>query len=172
MNPKQFFERLKAEEIPGIKEFQDGPADAAVLVEPEHLPEILEFLKEDSQCLLDQLSLLSGTEYEDRFETVYHLLSIGLKHDLVIKAHLNKEDPRVPSVANVHPTADWHERETYDLVGIHFDGHPDLRRIYLPEDWEGHPLRRDYEMPTEFNGLPLTDVNAAKTKSEKENGNS
>ena len=172
MNAKDFHERLKAKGIEGIIELvegagDEGSGDDSIRVEPERLPEILEFLKSDSQCLLDQLSLVSGTHYEDRFECVYHLLSIGLKHDLVIKAHLDKDDPRAPSVAAVHPTADWHERETYDLVGIHFDNHPDLRRIYLPEGWEGHPLRRDYVDPTEFEGIPLTDVKRAEAEAKK-----
>ena len=113
--------------------------------------------KDDPDCRLDQLSLVSGVEYEDRFECVYHLLSTVLMHDLVIKAHLDKDAPCVPTVSDVHPTANWHERETWDLVGIRFEGHPDPRRIYLPADWEGHPLQRDYVFPNEFNGMPLTD---------------
>ena len=157
MKPKEFFEKLDAEGMKGVIEYIDGPVDPSIRVEPADLPRILAFLKDDPDCRLDQLSLVSGVEYEDRFECVYHLLSTVLMHDLVIKAHLDKEAPCVPTVSDVHPTANWHERETWDLVGIRFEGHPDLRRIYLPADWEGHPLRRDYVFPSEFNGLPLTD---------------
>jgi NADH-quinone oxidoreductase subunit C len=167
MIPQQFFEKLQADEIPGVEEFMEGTADHAIRVDPDQLPDILAYLKDDPDCLLDQLSLLSGTQYEDRFECVYHLLSIKHKHDLVIKVHLDQEDPHVPTVSDVHPTADWHERETYDLVGIQFDGHPDPRRIYLPEGWEGHPLRRDYEFPTEYDGFPLLDVNYAQKEAEE-----
>jgi len=162
MKAAEFFEKLTQEGGPGAVEIIDGPADAAIRVEPDRLLDVMTFLKEDPACRLDQLSLLSGVDYEDRFECVYHLLSIQLKHDLVIKVHLDKDAPRVASVAEVHPTANWHERETYDLVGIHFEGHPDLRRIYLPEDWVGHPLRKDYAFPDEFNGLPLHDLKGPK----------
>jgi NADH-quinone oxidoreductase subunit C len=158
MNPKEIFDRLKAEEVPGVEEFLDGPCDSSIRVDPKHLPEVLAFLKDDPECLINQLSLISGVDYEDRFECVYHLISIPLKHDVVVKVHLSKEDPSVPTASFVHPTANWHERETFDLVGIRFEGHPDPRRIYLPEDWEGHPLRKDYVFPKEYNGIPLTDL--------------
>ena len=158
MKPKEMFERLKERNVAGVLEFKDGPVDPAIVVEPEHLPGVLEALRDDPECRLDQLSLLSGVHYNDRFECVYHLLSIALKHDLVLKVMLDEKDPRVPTASFVHPTANWHERETYDLVGIRFDGHPNLRRIYLPEGWEGHPLQRDYVNPKEFNGIPLQDL--------------
>ncbi len=162
MQPAEIFESLKAADVPGVLEFADGPADPAIFVEPEKLPLVLEHLKEDPGLAMDQLSLVSGVHYEDRFESVYHLLSTTLKHDIVLRAKLDAEDPVVPTAATVHPTADWHERETFDLVGIRFEGHPDFRRIYLPDDWEGHPLRRGYEDPDEYNGIPLRDVNREK----------
>ncbi|MFH2003006.1 MAG: NADH-quinone oxidoreductase subunit C [Planctomycetota bacterium] len=158
MKPAQFFEKLKSAEVQGVLEFVEGAGDPSIRVDREQIPAVLEYLRDDPDCLLDQLSLLSGVQYDDRFECVYHILSTVLKHDVIIKAHLDKEDPHVPTASAVHPTADWHERETYDLIGIVFDGHPDLRRIYLPDDWVGHPLRRDYVFPTEFNGLPLNDL--------------
>lgn len=164
MNPKEIFDRLQAEGVAGVVEYIEGPVDPSIRVEPEHLPAVLEHLKDDPACLFDQLSLVSGVEYEDRFESIYHLLSVRLKHELVVKAHLGKEDPSVPTVSGIHPTANWHERETYDLVGIRFDGHPDLRRIYLPDGWKGHPLRRDYEFPKKFNGMPLEDLHDPELK--------
>jgi len=158
MKPKEIFEKLKADEVPGVIEFVEEAGDPWIRVEPQEVPGVLEHLKNHPDCLMDQLSLLSGVHYEERFECVYHILSLTLKHDLVLKAHLDKDDPHLPTAAEVHPTANWHERETYDLMGIRFDGHPDLRRIYLPDDWVGHPLRKDYVFPKEFNGLPLTDL--------------
>jgi len=161
MKPQEIFERMKAKGVPGVKELvSSGAGDPFILVEPEQVPAMLAFLKDDKECLLNQLSLVSGVHYPgERFECVWHLLSIELRHDLVLKAHLLKDDPHVPTASGVHPTANWHERETFDLMGIRFDGHPDPRRIYLPEDWVGHPLRKDYVYPTEYNGMPLTDQN-------------
>jgi NADH-quinone oxidoreductase subunit C len=93
-------------------------------------------------------------------EVVYHLSSITKKHSMVVKVKIPrwKDDvegqcPEVPSVTSVWRTADWHEREVYDLSGIWFTGHPDLTRILCPEDWVGYPLRKDYEMPLEYHGI-------------------
>jgi len=93
-------------------------------------------------------------------ELVYHLSSVTKKHSLVLKVMLQRwkndttgELPEVPTVCNVWRTADWHEREVFDLSGINSIGHPNLRRILCPEDWEGYPLRKDYEMPLEYHGM-------------------
>ena len=170
MKPKEIYETIQAEEVPGVIEFLDGPCDPSIRVEPEAVPRVLAFLKDHPRCLMDQLSLVSGVEYEDRFECVYHLLSIVLKHDVVLKTHLDKEDPHVPTASGVHPTANWHERETFDLVGIRFDGHPDPRRIYLPQDWEGHPLRRDYVFPEAYKDIPFTDPLEEEKKAAEKTG--
>lgn len=93
-------------------------------------------------------------------EVVYHLYSYSLKHWCKLKVKTARwkdgvvgELPEVPSVSQVWGIADWHEREAFDLVGIHFTNHPNLRRILCPEDWEGHPLRKDYEFPLEYHGV-------------------
>jgi NADH-quinone oxidoreductase subunit C len=95
-----------------------------------------------------------------RLEIVYHLSSIAKKHTLVVKVVLPRwrddvegELPQVPTVCGVWRTADWHERETYDLSGIEFVGHPDLKRILCPDDWVGYPLRKDYVQPLEYHGM-------------------
>jgi NADH-quinone oxidoreductase subunit C len=99
-------------------------------------------------------------QWQPRIEMVYHLWSTAARASLVIKVILPRwadgkpgQPPEVPSVAGVWRTADWHEREVYDLSGVWFTGHPDLRRILCPEDWEGYPLRKDYEMPAEYHGI-------------------
>ena len=89
----------------------------------------------------------------ERLESVYHFLSYQHDHEAVIKIKLDRENPRVASVMDLWPAADWHEREAYDLVGIVYEGHQDLRRILLPDDWEGHPLRKDYKQPEEYHGI-------------------
>jgi NADH-quinone oxidoreductase subunit C len=102
----------------------------------------------------------SKNDWQPHLEVVYHLSSLVTKTTLVLKVILPRwkndtpgELPEVPSVAGVWSTADWHEREVFDLSGVRFIGHPDLRRILCPEDWVGHPLRKDYEMPLEYHGI-------------------
>jgi NADH-quinone oxidoreductase subunit C len=85
----------------------------------------------------------------------YHLEALATRDRLVLKVRMPRDDARAASTAAVWPTAIWHERETYDMYGIDFVGHPDLRRLLLPEDWDGHPLRKDYQMPARYNEVPL-----------------
>ncbi len=97
----------------------------------------------------DHLSVITGIDYGDRFEVVYNFFSYGKKQNLVLKVILDHANPEVGSLTSIWNGADWLERETYDLVGIRFTGHPNLVRILLPEGWIGHPLRKDYDMRTE-----------------------
>ncbi|HEY9246134.1 MAG TPA: NADH-quinone oxidoreductase subunit C [Candidatus Methanoperedens sp.] len=97
----------------------------------------------------DHLSVITGIDYLDRFEVIYNFLSYNKKENLVLKVVLGHEDPAVDSLSSLWKVADWLERETYDLVGIKFTGHPNLKRILLPYAWNGHPLRKDYDMETE-----------------------
>jgi NADH-quinone oxidoreductase subunit C len=94
----------------------------------------------------DHLSSIAGVEYEDRFEVVYHLWSYSHNNLLTLKAKLPKDSPKIDSITSIWRSANWHERETYDLMGIIFEGHPDLRRILNPDDFEGFPLRKDYTL--------------------------
>jgi NADH-quinone oxidoreductase subunit C len=115
-------------------------------IRKESLPAVCEFLRSDPELDFDYLSNLCGADYpqrEKRFDVVYHIYSIrkGHKFSLVVQAAENEE---VPSVTPLWPAADFQERETYDLYGIRFSGHPDLKRLFLPAWWEGHPLRKDY----------------------------
>lgn len=96
--------------------------------------------------LADLCGVDRGPEEEPRFEVNYHLFSTTKYHRLRLKVLLNEDDAHVPTVSGIWRTANWHERETFDLVGIIFDGHPDLRRILLPDDWQGHALRKDFPL--------------------------
>ncbi|SEC32957.1 NADH-quinone oxidoreductase subunit C [Paenibacillus sp. GP183] len=100
-------------------------------------------IHDELQC--NYLRNVSGVDQETHLEVVYHLLSLSSKKDYCVKVKADREQPSIPSVTAIWPTANWNEREVYDLFGIHFSDHPDLRRIMMPDDWVGHPLRKDYE---------------------------
>jgi NADH-quinone oxidoreductase subunit C len=124
--------------------------EVTILVPRDRIVEACSYLKTAPDFAFDLLSDLSavdrGPEEEPRFEVNYHLFSTTKYHRLRLKVLLREDDVHVPTVTGVWRTANWHERETYDLMGIIFDGHPDLRRILLPDDWQGHPLRKDFPL--------------------------
>jgi NADH-quinone oxidoreductase subunit C len=148
-----------------------GTRDPFVIVAPESIAVVADVLKNDPKLAFDQLCDLCGVDWcaaperkvacpEPRVEVVYQLYSFTHRHRLTVKAKLprwrdetEKTLPEIPTVSGVWAIADWHEREAYDLVGIRFIGHPDLRRILCAEDWVGHPLRKDYEFPLEYHGI-------------------
>lgn len=116
-----------------------------VTVEPTRLVEVATFLRDDPELRFDYLALLTGVDRLDEgFELVNHLTSLEKGLRLILRTRVPRDEPKCPSLTGVWPGANWHERETYDLLGVRFEGHPDLRRILLREDWEGHPLRKDY----------------------------
>ena len=124
--------------------------EVTLFIRPQSLVRACEFLRDAPGLRFNYLSDVTALDHypnEPRFETVYHVYSIETNQRLRLKVRLSGENPRVPSVVPVWPGANAFEREVYDLFGIHFEGHPDLRRILMPEDWEGYPLRKDY--PTE-----------------------
>lgn len=134
------------EAVEEVMSFRD---ETWAVVRVEALLEVCRFLKEDPELAYDFLSFVCAVDYmprEPRFEVVYQVYSTKFHHRFRIKTRVGGQDPMVPSVTSIWPTADWHERETFDLMGIGFDGHPDLRRILLPQDWVGHPLRKDYPL--------------------------
>ena len=118
---------------------------------------VAEFLHGEPSLSFDWLACLSGVDYaaEGRMAVVYDLWSVTHGHRFAVKAFTpDRAAPRVPTVTDLWPAADWHEREAFDLLGIVFDGHPDPRRILLADDWVGHPLRKDYDFPKEYHGIP------------------
>ncbi len=120
--------------------------ETTLLVRPSDLIRFCRYLKEDPGLLYDFLSDLTAVDRlgdHPRFEVVYHLYSLQYKWRIRLKVHV-EEGEAAPSVTTVWGTADWHEREVFDMFGIRFEGHPDLRRILMPEEWEGCPLRKDY----------------------------
>lgn len=107
---------------------------------------ILEVAKTVKEMGFDHLSSISGVEYEDRMECVYHIWSYSKGKLLTVRTLVSKDDPKIDSLTSIWKSADWHERETYDLIGMVFEGHPDLRRILTSDDFKGHPLRKDFEL--------------------------
>jgi NADH-quinone oxidoreductase subunit C len=131
------------EAILSAKSFRN---EITVVVTPSEIVRVCRHLKEDPDLRYDFLSDLTAVDRlreHPRFEVVYHLYSLQFKRRVRLKVQV-EEGEAVPSVTPVWGTADWHEREVYDMFGVGVEGHPDLRRILMPEDWEGHPLRKDY----------------------------
>jgi NADH-quinone oxidoreductase subunit C len=143
------------EPTPTTKE-SAGVKDPFIRIAPEDLVEIMTFCRDDPRLRYDLLSCLTAIDYpkEQKIQLVYNLDSIPQNHWLTVKVDLPRENPRCPTLERVWPTADWHERETYDLMGVIFEGHHNLARILCAEDWEGHPLRKDYVMPEYYHGVP------------------
>jgi len=169
-------------EIIGVLETQFGEKirdkkpealDPHVVVDPADLVEVCRYLKSDPRLKFETLQNISGVDYlepdpkkapksgfEPHLEIVYHFQSFTHRHRFTVKVVLPRwreggvgQLPEAPTLTGLWRSADWHEREVYDLIGIDFLGHPDLRRILLSEDWVGHPLRKDYEFPLEYHGI-------------------
>ena len=133
-----------------ICEILSALGETTIIVPREHIEAACRFMKTtpdlEFNFLADLCGFDRGPEEEPRFEVNYHLFSTTRHHRIRLKVLLNEADVHVPSVSGVWRTANWHERETFDLLGIIFDGHPDLRRILLPDDWQGHALRKDFPL--------------------------
>jgi len=138
---KEVAEKI-AEQLPGaVVEYNE----TAVLLKSESIFEVCRFLNQTAGLDFDYLVNLTGVDYLDYLEVVYHLASMKHNHSLVLKTRCyDREQPTVPSVTPVWKGADFQEREVYDLLGIRFEGHPNMKRIFLWEGFQGHPLRRDY----------------------------
>jgi NADH-quinone oxidoreductase subunit C len=173
MKNPQFVNRLKSKFGDKITGSNLEAIDPWIEVSPAGLVEFCQYLRDEPDLRFNMLNCITAVDYfepdpakakkagfEPHLEVVYHLWSLAHKRSLVVKVMLPRwkegsesELPEVPSVSGVWRTADWHEREVYDLSGVFFTNHPNLRRILCPEDWTGHPLRKDYEMPLEYHGI-------------------
>ncbi|MDP9077544.1 MAG: NADH-quinone oxidoreductase subunit C [Bacteroidota bacterium] len=148
-------EVIEGEETSGLQ--------PALLIASELIADVCLELRNNANTYFDFLSSITGVDYgmeANRFGVVYHLASIPYQTQLTLKVSVENtrdlnELPTFPSITSVYRTADWHERETYDLLGIFFENHPDLRRILLPDDWEGFPLRKDYKAAEYYKGIKV-----------------
>lgn len=150
VTPSPLVTALQQEHPEWVGEVKEALGEVTVVVPRERIVEICQFLKTapglEFNFLSDLCGADRGAEEEPRFEVNYHLFSTTKHHRLRLKVLLNDNDTHVPTVTGVWRTANWHERETFDLLGVIFDGHPDLRRILLPDDWQGHALRKDFPL--------------------------
>jgi NADH-quinone oxidoreductase subunit C len=173
MDFQGLYERLQKRFGAAITGGNAAALDPWIEVEAAALPEICRFLRDEPELRFEMLHCITGVDYfqpdpdlaakvawQPHTEVIYHLSSMVHRHRLVLRVILPRwqggvagQLPEVPSVSRVWSTADWHEREVFDLSGIRFTGHPDLRRILCPEDWAGHPLRKDYQMPAQYHGI-------------------
>ena len=157
-NAASIYAQLRARFGDAVGELAGSGNDASVVVTPARVVEIARFLRDDPALRFDCLSNQSGVDYPKRnvIQVVYHLFSYTHRHWFVLKVDAPRDNPVVPSVCEVWSHANWEEREIFDLLGVTFEGHPDLRRILMPEDWPGHPLRKDFVEPEEYHGIPTS----------------
>jgi NADH-quinone oxidoreductase subunit C len=173
VSKQDIFAVLDAECGAKIKSKSPDAIDPFIVVEPGDLVSVCAVLRDHARLKFDMLNCVAGVDYleldpkkvakagfEPHMEVVYHFSSFTHKHRIVVKVMLprwkdNKpgELPDVPTLTELFPAANWHEREVFDLSGVNFVGHPDLHRILLADDWVGHPLRKDYEFPLEYHGI-------------------
>lgn len=155
MDAREIYAALE-KQFPGkASEFKGDVFDPWLLVDRSSVVEVCAFLRDSPGMDFEVLSDLTALDWpkEEKIQIVYHLFSYTHNHQIVLKVDLARENPKVATVEGVWKVANWFEREVYDLFGVIFDGHSDLRRIMLPEDWTGYPLRKDYVEQEEYDGI-------------------
>lgn len=157
MGPNEIAELIKEKFPEEVKEIKEFRGQVSVTVKKDRIKEMLKFLHDTPELYFDHPQDLCGVDYlgkkEPRFEVVYHLYSMRHGHNIRIKAEVPENDCTIDSAVDIWAGFNWHERECYDLFGITFKGHPDHRRILMPEDWEGHPLRKDYPLKSDLGDM-------------------
>ena len=147
MTPEEIHHKLKSKFGDNVLDLLAAPAkgDIFIQVKPEKIRPILRHLKEESSFAFDNPLCISGVDTADRIEIIYHLHSYAHLHKVIVKTAIpDRVKPSIDSVSELWKWANWLEREIFDMFGVHFNDHPDLRRILCPDDWEGYPLRKDY----------------------------
>ncbi|MBO3699124.1 NADH-quinone oxidoreductase subunit C [Roseivirga sp. E12] len=161
MTFEEIISKLKVEfgeEI--ILSTDENASPSCIELHADHLVETMQYLHQTEGLYFDALSCITGLDNgpeTDTMEVIYNLYSIPCDHHLMVKVTLSRKEPLIDSLNSIWKTADWQEREVFDLFGIQFNNHPDLRRILLPADWEGFPLRKDYEHQTYYRGVKVAE---------------
>ena len=155
MDAASIHQRLAARFEAGVGDCHLDAKDPWIDIQPAAIAAVSRFLHDDPDLRFDSLSNQSGVDYKAKsvIEVVYHLYSYTHRHWIVLKVDAPRDNPVVPTVEGVWKAANWHEREIYDLLGVTFEGHSDLRRLLMPEDWIGFPLRKDFVEPEEYHGI-------------------
>lgn len=158
MNATEIANRLTEQFGSAVTESLPEDKHPRVHTHPQSWHAMAQFMRDGPDLAFDWLGCITAMDYvaDDQLCAVYDLYSTRHRHWFAVKVFVDRSDPKIPSVMDLWPAADWHEREAYDLMGIIFEGHTDLRRILLPEDWEGYPLRKDYQFPRQYHGIPGT----------------
>ncbi|HRE47495.1 MAG TPA: NADH-quinone oxidoreductase subunit C [Aggregatilineales bacterium] len=149
LDPVELARLTLKEAVLDVIEFR---GETTIVIDRDHIVDACAFFKETEGLEYIYLSDIAGIDYyqqepsERRFAANYHLYSFAYNRRLRLKVYAPEDDPRIPSVSSVYPAADWEEREAYDMFGILFEGHPSLRRVLMPDDWDGHPQRKDYPL--------------------------
>jgi len=162
MTFEEIQQRLAAKFGERIGALTPANKDASLVVPAADIVEICRYAREDEELVFDCLMNLSTVDWpkKNQIEVVYHLWSYRRRHAFVLKVALDRAKPEIASVTSVWKSADWLEREQFDLMGVQFSGHPDLRRIMLPDDWVGHPLRKDYAEQPQWHNITTTRDNS------------
>jgi NADH-quinone oxidoreductase subunit C len=155
MNASEIAALLKDRFGDGILESKPEVLSPWSVADASKILDICRFMHDDERLKMDHLELLAGVDFKDRMEVVYVLNSLEYNHRYTLKCRLPRENPTIRTVESVWKVANWHEREAYDMFGIVFEGHSDLRRILCPDDWEGFPLRKDYKFPKSYRDMPV-----------------
>jgi NADH-quinone oxidoreductase subunit C len=155
MEPAEIFSRLEKRFSGKVGDFKGDVPEPYLLVDGEAIVEVCSFLRDDADLKFEVLSDQTAVDWpkEEKIQLVYHLYSYSRRHQIVLKVDLPRANPKIATVENIWKVANWFEREIFDLFGVIFEGHSDLRRILLPEDWEGYPLRKDYIEQEEYDGI-------------------
>lgn len=155
MEAAKIYERLRGKLGEAIGDADLEAKDPWVTVQPQAIRDVCRYLYDDPDLRFDSLSNQSGVDYKNEgyIEVVYHLYSYTFRHLAVLKVRAPRDEPVIPSVESIWKAAIWLEREIFDLLGVVFTDHPDLRRLLMPEDWVGYPLRKDFVEPDEYHGI-------------------
>lgn len=154
MTVQEITQKIKEKFPDSVVEEKLDMLEPFIVVKTENIFAVCKFLKDDAELVMDSLMCLTSIDTKTDFEVAYSLFSYAKRHRITLKVRVPRDNARVPSVESLWKTANWHEREAYDLMGIVFTGHPNLTRILCPEDWVGYPLRKDYKFPEEYHGIP------------------